>query len=72
MNFLFSLLIVVGIKASVDPFVYMFAEQVYRKNPEAEKTNQFVLLDGVFRHKYAKAISFAIGIICFAAAIIVF
>lgn len=72
MTFLFYLLIAVGIKALVDPFAYMIAERSYRKNPEAEKSNQFELLDVVFRHKYAKAIYIAVGIICFAAAIIVF
>lgn len=72
MNFLFSSLIAIGIVALVEPLAYVFLKQWYDKNPEAEKTNQFMLLDVVFKHKYTKAIYIAVGIICFIAAIIVF
>lgn len=72
MRFLFCLLIAVGLVALADPLTYVFLVRWYRENPEAEKTNKFELLDVVFRHKYAKAISVGIGIICFISSIIVF
>lgn len=72
MRFLFYLLIALGIQGLVQPLTYTFCERQYRKNPEAEKEYSFELLDVVFRHKYAKAIFIAAGIICFIAAIIVF
>lgn len=71
MKFLFCLLITICLLALVDPFVYMFYERWYRENSEAEKNYRFELLDTVFRHKYAAAISIAVGIICFIASIIV-
>ncbi|MCM1330461.1 MAG: hypothetical protein NC253_13590 [Ruminococcus sp.] len=72
MKFLFCALIAIGISVLVQPFTYMFLERWYKKNPDAEKTNSFELLDAVFRHKYTKAIYIAIGVICFIAAVIVF
>lgn len=72
MNFLWTSLVAIGIVSLVQPFTYMFLELWYRKNPDAEKTNSFELLDAVFRHKYTKAIYIAVGVICFIAAVIVF
>lgn len=71
MNILFYLLVVIGIQALADPFTYVFLVRWYGNNPEAEKTYIFELLETVFRHKYAAAISVAVGIICFAAAIFI-
>lgn len=72
MRFLFYLLVVIGVQALMYPLSYVFLVRWYKNNPEAEKTNQFELLDSVYRHKYAKAISIGIGIICLISAFIVF
>lgn len=72
MRFLFYLLVVIGVQALMYPLTYVFLVRWYKNNPEAEKTNSFELLDSVYRHKYAKSISVGIGIICFAAWIIIF
>lgn len=71
MRFLSWLFVAIGIIALADPLVYVFVERWYRKNPEAEKTNSFELLDVVFRHKYAKVIYIAAGVIFIAAAVLI-
>lgn len=72
LEILFYILLVLGVIAIMDLLAYIISEQYYKKNPESEKSYRFELLDVVFRHKYIKAIFIAVGIICFAAAIIVF
>ena len=71
MEILFYILLVLGIVAIMDSLAYMIVENWYKKNPESEKSYRFELLDVVFRHRYAKAIYIAAGVILIAAAIVI-
>ena len=71
MEILFYILLVLGIVAIMDSLAYMIAENWYKKNPESEKSYRFELLDVVFRHRYAKAIYIAAGVILIAAAVVI-
>jgi len=71
MRILFYVLLALGIAAITDSLVYIIAEQYYEKNPETEKSYRFELLDVVFRHKYAKAIYIAAGVIFISAAVLI-
>lgn len=71
MEILFYILLVLGIVVIMDSLAYMIAENWYKKNPESEKSYRFELLDVVFRHRYAKAIYIAAGVILIAAAIVI-
>lgn len=68
MTFLYCLLLAVGLAAFAQVFAYTFGKRWYKNNPEAEKTDQFELLETVFRHKYAKAIYIVVSVVCFIAA----
>ena len=71
MEILFYILLVLGIVAIMDSLAYMIAENWYKKNPESEKSYRFELLDVVFRHRYAKTIYIAAGVILIAAAVVI-
>lgn len=71
MQILFYVLLILGIVAITDSLVYIIAERWYRKNPETEKSYRFELLDVVFRHKYAKSLYIAAGIIFISAAVLI-
>lgn len=71
MEILFYVLLVLGLLAIADPLVYIIAEQYYKNHAEAEKSNSFELLDVVFRHKHAKAIYIAVGVILIASGVLI-
>ena len=72
MNILFTVFIILGTEGIFYPLLYIFTQKWYVKNPEAEKTYQYELLDTVFRHKRLFPIIFAVGILCFIAAAFIF
>lgn len=71
MESLFYVLLVLGLLVIADPLVYIIAEHYYKNHTEAEKSNGFELLDVVFRHKHAKAIYIAVGVIFIASGVLI-
>lgn len=68
MTFLYSSLMAIALVAFSQVFAYMFGVRWHKNNPEAEKTNQFELLETVFRHRYARLIYIIVSVVCFIAA----
>jgi len=68
MTFLYCLLLAVGLAAFAQVFAYTFCKRWYKNNPESEKSNQFELLETVFKHRYARLIYIIVGVVCFIAA----
>ncbi len=70
MNFLFCILIAIGLCAVVEPIAYLAAKHSYEQNPDADRSAQYDMLEMMFGHKkWAVPLSFAIGTVCFAASI---
>ncbi len=70
MRILFCIFIAIGFNATVDPIAYLAAKHSYEKNPDADRSAQYDILEMLFGHKkWAVPLSFAIGAVCFAASI---
>ncbi len=70
MKILFGILIAIGLCAVADPIAYLAAKHSYEKNPDADRSAQYDILEMMFgRKKWAMPLSFAIGAVCFAASI---
>ncbi len=70
MKILFGILIAIGLCAVADPIAYLVTRRSYEKNPDADRSAQYDILEMTFGHKkWAVPLSFAIGAVCFAAGI---
>ena len=72
MRSLWTSLIAISVVTLTHSLIYIFASRWYKNNPEAKKTDLFNLWEHLFKRKYMKTLFIAVGIICFAAAIVVF
>lgn len=70
MRILFAIFIAIGLCTVADPIAYLAAKRSYEKNPDADRSAQYDILEMMFgRKKWAVPMSFAIGAVCFAASI---